>query len=108
MSFKERAEKVLKEHLAEIKTVEQWSEKMGYNSVNYFSRKIRDAFDQRPKKIIIEVKLQYIEEQFRKDKNQNLFAVARALGFANDGALYHFIKRHRGKSPLEWKEEYEK
>jgi hypothetical protein len=36
------------------------------------------------------------------------YGITRDAGFDNDAAMYHFIKRHRGISPREWKEEYEK
>ena len=108
MNFKENAERTLREHMAEIQTVKQWAACMGFDSVKYFSRKIRDAFGRRPKQILIETKLRYIEERSSKGGDAILYSIARDAGFDNDAAMYHFIKRHCGKSPGEFRTECQK
>jgi AraC-like DNA-binding protein len=59
--------------MAEIQTVKQWAVYMGFESVKYFSRKIRDAFGCRPKQTLIEAKLRYIEERFSKSGDADIW-----------------------------------
>lgn len=108
MSNIEQAIAVLEEHIVVIQTVPEWAERMGFDSPRYFSRKIRDAHGKRPKEIIVEKKLQKIKACLAQTKDEILFCTARDLGFANDNALYKFVKRHTGKSPTELKRECEK
>jgi AraC-like DNA-binding protein len=107
MSFRERAERTLKDHIAEIQTVNQWAVHMGYESVEYFSRKIRNVYGRRPKEILIDVKLQCIEDRLRKSGDEILYCIAREVGFDHDTAMYKFIKRHTGKTPSQLKRESE-
>jgi AraC-like DNA-binding protein len=108
MSFEERALGYLKQNISQINTVKEWATHFGYESEKYFSRQIRDLTGKRPKAIIIQVKLECIMECLQEPKDEILYCIARDLGFANDTALYKFVKRHTGKSPTELKRECEK
>lgn len=108
MSNIEEAIVVLEEHIRSIHTVSQWAEKMGYESDRYFSRKVRNHFGFRPKKIIVEKKLEQIKLCLSNSPEAIYFCLALKLGFVDDNALYKFIKRHTGKSPGEFKKECKK
>ena len=100
--------KVLDENLISINTVSEWADKVGYDSSKYFSRKIRDAYGELPKEMIIRKKLEQIEDILCHSEDQIYYSIALDLGFKNDVALYKFLKRHTGKSITEYKRECEK
>ncbi len=104
----EKAVKVLEKNIASICTVEEWAERMGYNSTDYFSRKIRNYYGVRPKELIVEKKLDKIRACLRQNPDKIYFCIARDLGFADNDSLYKFVKRHTGKSITGLKRESEK
>lgn len=103
-----KAGQLLQQHICEIHTVQQWADEMGYESVKYFSRLIRDHYGSRPKELIIKAKVKAIRTCLSETQDEILFCLARDLGFVNDAAMYKFVKRHTGLSPTELKRECEK
>ena len=103
----EDAVEVLGRHITEVTTVSEWAEKMGYPSEKYFSRKIRDCHGKRPKKLIVEKRLEKIKDCLTEAPNEIYYSIAQKLGFANDVALYKFVNWHTGKSLTELKTECE-
>lgn len=99
---------VLEKDIAVIHTVSEWAERMGYNSTDYFSRKVRNYYGVRPKEIMVEKKLEKIRACFREDPDKINFCIARELGFIDNNSLYKFVKRHTGKSITSLKRECEK
>ena len=108
MSEIENAIDVLENNISSINTVSEWSNHVGFNSERYFSRQFRNHFGSRPKEVITQIKLDKIRECMARFPDQILYCTAKDLGFADDQALYKFIKRHTGKSPTEFKREGEK
>ena len=104
----ESAITVLEEHITSIHSVPEWTEKMGYDSNQYSSRKVRNHFGLRPKELIIQKKIAKIVEKFSSSPDEIYYCIAKRLGFVDNNALYKFVKRHTGKSPSELKKEYEK
>ncbi len=105
MSNIETAITVLEEQIKEILTVCEWATKTGFDSTKYFSRKIRDFYGRRPKKIIIEKKLELIEKVLSQSGNETFQWVAGETGFENDNALGQFVNRHTDKSLTQLKTE---
>ncbi len=99
---------ILEKNIVSIHTVKDWAEEMNFTSINYFSRKIRDEYGKRPKKIIIETKLKMIKEYLKKNDKEIFYSVALDLGFKNDISFYQFVKRHTGKSLSEFNSECKK
>ena len=99
---------VLEENISSIFTVKEWAEEMGYSSEKYFSRIIRNHYGKRPKEVIKEVKLQAIKQKITNNPEEIFYAIAKELGFANDQALYKFVKRYTGQSLTSVKMECEK
>ena len=105
MKKNEDAIRVLNENISSIRTVLDWSILMGYNSERDFSRKIRNTFGKRPKKLIIEMKILKIHECISNSPDDIYYCVAKKFGFEDDNALYKFVKRHTGKCLTELKKE---
>ena len=103
----EQAITVLDENITSICTVKEWAELMGVKSEKYFTRKIRATFRMSPYKMIVEKKLEVITQKLQNSSDEILFSIALDLGFADNNALYKFVKRHTGKSPTELKWESE-
>ena len=101
MSKIEHAVKVLEEHIAEICSVSDWAHLMGFESENYFNRKIRGRFNKSPYQLIVEKKLEIITEKLEGSTDEILFSIALDVGFVDNNALYKFVKRHTGKTPTE-------
>src|SRR5690554_364273 len=104
----EHAVLVLEENLATISSVSEWAEHLSYSSEKYFSRVFRDHYGKRPSLVLQQVKLKGIREYMANNPDDIFYSVARELGFANDQALYKFVKRHTGKSLTELKKECQK
>jgi|SRR5690554_1387112 len=104
----EHAVLVLEENLATISSVSEWAEHLSYSSEKYFSRVFRDHYGKRPSLVLQQVKLKGIKEYMVTHPDDIFYSVARELGFANDQALYKFVKRHTGKSLSELKKECQK
>ena len=107
MSKIEHAVKVLERHIAEIYSVNDWARLTGFESEKYFNRKIRGCYKKSPYQLIIEKKLEIITERLEGSTDEILFSIALDVGFADNNALYKFVKRHTGKSPSELKKESE-
>ncbi|HCD53157.1 MAG TPA: hypothetical protein DEQ34_11955 [Balneolaceae bacterium] len=97
----EQAVRVLESHIEVIHSVPDWAEKMKYDSPKYFTRKIRAHYRKSPYKLIVEKKLERIISELEKSGDDILFSIALDLGFADNNALYKFVKRHTGKTPSE-------
>jgi len=97
----EHAVTVLEEHITEINTVSEWAKKMGYKSENYFNRKIRGRYKKSPYELIVEKKIEIKIRKLQNPSDEILFSVALDVGFADNNALYKFVKRHTGKTPTE-------
>jgi len=104
----EQAKDILERKIDHIQTVSDWAEFMNIESKKYFSRIIRNYYGKRPKKIIVEIKLQKIRNVFTTMDKEIFFAVAKTLGFKSDIALYKFVKRHTGKTLKELRKECKK
>ncbi len=103
----ERAILVLEENLATISSVSEWAEHLGYSSVSYFSRVFRDCHGERPSLVYQQVKLNGVKKYLINNPDVIFHSVALEFGFANDQALYKFVKRHTGNSLTELKRELE-
>ncbi len=95
----------LEDQIISIHTVKDWATLMGYDSEQYFSRKIRNTLGKRPKELIIEMKILKIHECVSKSPDDIYYCVAKKFGFEDDNALYKFVKRHTGKCLTELKKE---
>jgi len=104
----EHAVLVLEENLATVHRVPEWANLLGFTSENYFSQVFRDYFEECPSLVLQQVKLKGIREYMANNPDDIFYSVARELGFANDQALYKFVKRHTGKSLTELKKECQK
>lgn len=93
----EEAVEVLVQHIAEIATVAEWAEKMGFTSTDYFSRKFRNHFGIRPKEILVEKRLEKIGACLLESPNDIYYCIARKLQFADYNAMHKFVNRHTGK-----------
>ncbi len=101
----EKALAVLEENIAFICTVEEWAERMGYDSAKYFSRLFRNHYAVRPKEVLVDRKLQRFREFVESSPHAIHYEIANELGFRDEASLYKFVKRHTGKSPSEWKKQ---
>ena len=107
MSKIEHAVEILEEHIANICSVGEWAEVMGFESEKYFTRKIRAHFRKSPYKLIVEKKLERIKKELTSSSEEIFFSIALDLGFADNNSFYKFVKRHTGKTPTELKWESE-
>lgn len=99
---------ILEEDINSIFTVDEWAARMHFSSEKYFSRVFRNHFGVRPKKVITEKKLLKIKQCFSEEPYEIFYCSAKKLGFADDQALYRFVKRHTGKSLTQMKRECKK
>lgn len=99
----EKAKRIAKANLSQLHNVDEWSDLMEYESSKYFSRKYRNQHGKRPKKALIQMKVDRFKELIDYESELNNYTIARKIGLADEIALYKFIKRHTGKSPTEWR-----
>lgn len=83
----------------------EWADKMGYESADYFARKIHKTFYKTAYRLIIQAKIEAISHEFSRCPEAKLFTIALDLGFADNAALYKFIKRHTGLTPTDFREQ---
>lgn len=96
-----KAIRVLEKHIAEIYSVKDWARLSGFDSEKYFNRKIRGCYKKSPYQLIVEKKLEMINDRLAGTSDEILFSIALDLGFADNNALYKFVKRHTGLTPTE-------
>ncbi|MEO1023123.1 MAG: AraC family transcriptional regulator [Bacteroidota bacterium] len=98
MSDLEHALEFLKENIDGIHKVKEWANAMGYSSSTYFSRSIRNRFGRRPVDFLNEYEYNRIIEVLRDNPDVIFFNIALECGYANDQAMYNFVKRYKGTS----------
>lgn len=99
----ESAIDLAKQNMTEIFTVKEWAEEMKFNSSKYFSRKFRNAFGDRPKTKLIEIRINRFHHLINENLEISCYEIALELGLRDQVALNRFINRHTGKPPTEWK-----
>lgn len=99
----EKALEVLEEHITEIATVSEWADKMDYSSSKYFSIVFLSHYGVRPKKIIIDKKLEILKAFLLENGDDIYFSIARKMGFVDHNSLYKFVNRHTNKTIVEFK-----
>jgi AraC-like DNA-binding protein len=98
-----KAVKIAEGKVGSIYTVQEWAEEMNYNSPKYFSRKVRNHFGERPKSILIRIRIAKFVQMLSNNPNISSYEIAQEIGLRDEIALNKFINRHTGKSPSEWK-----
>jgi len=97
----EKAVSILEENITSIRTVTEWSDKMGYSDRKKFSRAFRKQFGLRPSEAKAEIRVRKIEEYLKKYPSEINYCFALEFGFADDQSLYKFLKRHTGLTPTQ-------
>lgn len=98
-----KAVKIAEGKVGEIYTVQEWAEEMDYSSSKYFSRLFRNHFGERPKSILIRIRVERFFQLLDEKPSISSYEIAQEIGLSDEIALNKFIKRHTGKPPSEWK-----
>jgi len=98
-----KAVKIAQGKVGEIYNVQEWADEMEYSSSKYFSRKFRNHFGERPKSILIRIRIERFFDMLSNNPNISSYEIAKEIGLRDEIALNKFINRHTGKSPSEWK-----
>ena len=92
----------LQANMAQVASVSEWAELMGYDHPKKFARTFLRHYQVRPKRMLGYVKLKSITHQLRNGSRSN-FAIARLHGIPDEIVLNKFVKYHIGCSPTEIK-----
>ncbi len=92
---------VLEENLSSIRNVSEWAYKMGYTKPSKFSWEFREYFGIRPNEVFIEVRIEKIIEYMANHPHEKNYCICLEFGFANEKALYKFLKRHTKSTPTQ-------
>ncbi|MCH8550233.1 MAG: AraC family transcriptional regulator [Balneolaceae bacterium] len=76
----ESADKVLLENLAEILSVEEWAKACGYQNADYFSKRYRKYFGIRPKRAMVQIRLQKAKQMLIEEPQISCYEIAQAIG----------------------------
>lgn len=96
----EEAINVLDHNIADIKSVEQWNETMGYSS-SYFWRKFVAYFHTAPQVVFIRRKKSALIGFIKANKNCTCTEAAQHIHLRDGNGLYQFVKLHFGCTPTE-------
>lgn len=89
----ERALQLLAEHIAEIRYVKDWSEKVGCTE-STLNRLTKCYFEASSKQVLKEVRYRAICKRIEENPEITSYAVARSSGLSNEQGLFKFLKRH--------------
>ena len=101
----ENALRVLKHKIHKIRTVQEWSEEMGYKDAKYFARLFRRNFGYTCKEGMIKVRVEKFIDCIQKNPNQKNYSCARDMGLPDEIALNKYLRKHVGKNPTQFKSE---
>ena len=90
---------ILRKNIAEISSVSQWAELMGYSDPKKFSADYLNNFRKRPKKNIVLLKVQVAIYLLEKHQSKSCYIIAKELGLKDEKALNDFIRNHTGNPP---------
>lgn len=90
-------------HFQQIRSVEEWADKMGY-SKSHFWRKFDACFDTSPQRVFIEKKKSVLVSFMRRGNDFRFKESAQEIHLPNGNSLHQFVKKHFGCTPTELKE----
>lgn len=103
-----KALEVLQKNRSQIKTVDMWADFMGYQTQKEFSRCFLWHFGTRPKKEFDRIWAEdSIKALKQSDKQATLYAIARDLGYENEGCMYNLVKRITKKPPSYYRDNFD-
>lgn len=83
-----------------VESVEEFSEKCGFNSSKTFTRHFQKHLGTTPKQWLMEIKKRDVVYQLR-NTSYSFAVIARKLGFSSASHLYHFCVNRIGETPGE-------
>ncbi|MCH8569664.1 MAG: helix-turn-helix domain-containing protein [Balneolales bacterium] len=98
-----KADSVLRENIAQIGTVAEWAEVVGYADPKSFARKYRNKFDRRAKEAIIKTKLDVAISLLKNKPDLSCYEIARKIGKEDEKALNYFFYTHLRRPPREYR-----
>lgn len=93
------ARQLLLSNLNEIDTISEWADLVGYGCAKKFSADYRNRYKKRPKKDMINYKLNKAIELIKSNPEQSLYEVALKIGKKDEKSLHAFFKRNSYKHP---------
>ncbi len=97
----DKAPNILEENIGSIHNITEWAYKMGYKKLSRFSWEFRDCHGIRPSEIFIEKRVKCVIDYMKEHPKLKNYCICKEFGFANEKALYKFLKRHTGQSPTQ-------
>lgn len=96
----EEAINFLNNNFRDIKSVEQWSEAMGY-SKSYFWRKFEALFRQTPQSVFIDQRKEALIKFIKTHKDCTCTRAAKQIHLTDGNGLYQFVTRNFDCTPTE-------
>ncbi|MEO9886557.1 MAG: hypothetical protein ABJR05_02915 [Balneola sp.] len=96
-----KAGTILEENISSIGNITQWAMAVGYEKTSKFSWEFRKHFGVRPSEVFIEIKVENILKYMATFPEEKNYCISLEFGFANEKALYKFLKRHTQKTPTQ-------
>ncbi len=98
----DKANKILTEHISQVRTVTEWAQMMGY-APQVFTRIYRNYYRKKPIEEITEIRMGKLVELLRSGKEYYNYELAYLVGLRDEKDLCSFINYHRGCSPTIFK-----
>ncbi len=93
---------VLRTNIDSIRSVSDWSEKMGWDRAT-FSRQYVKMYGESAKSAFHRYKLRNIEKRLLEKPDHKYFEIACDLGFRDEKAFYDYMRYHTSQSPTSYK-----